>query len=111
VVSIRHAIVLGAAMCALQPAAQAAEDWPARPVRFIIPFPPGGSNDIIGRLLAMHLGERLGKGFVVDNRSGAGGNLGIELAAKSNPDGYTMLIFRRPSRSGPRCTRSCPTIR
>jgi tripartite-type tricarboxylate transporter receptor subunit TctC len=95
-------------MCALQPAAQAAEDWPARPVRFIIPFPPGGSNDIIGRLLAMHLGERLGKGFVVDNRSGAGGNLGIELAAKANPDGYTMLMISAAFAFGPSMYQKLP---
>lgn len=70
-----------------------ADAWPARPIRMIIPFPPGGSNDIIGRMMGLHLGERLGKPVVIDNRAGAGGNLGIDIAAKSDPDGYTMLII------------------
>jgi tripartite-type tricarboxylate transporter receptor subunit TctC len=81
------------ACAACVPVAQAADAWPSRPIRMIIPFPPGGSNDIIGRMMGMHLGERLGKSVVVDNRAGAGGNLGIDLAAKSDPDGYTMLII------------------
>src|SRR5512137_681197 len=71
----------------------AAQDYPARPVRLIIPFPPGGSNDVVGRLIATHLGERLGKQIVVDNRSGAGGVIGTEIVAKSPADGYTLLII------------------
>jgi len=71
----------------------AAQDYPTRPVRLIIPFPPGGSNDVVGRLIATHLGERLGKQVVVDNRSGAGGVIGTEIVAKSPPDGYTLLII------------------
>jgi len=71
----------------------AAQDYPTRPVRLIIPFPPGGSNDVVGRLIATHLAERLGKQVVVDNRSGAGGVIGTEIVAKSPPDGYTLLII------------------
>jgi tripartite-type tricarboxylate transporter receptor subunit TctC len=71
----------------------AAQDYPVRPVRLIIPFPPGGSNDVVGRLIATHLGERLGKQVVVDNRSGAGGVIGTEIVAKSPPDGYTLQII------------------
>src|SRR5580704_8367315 len=71
----------------------AAQDYPVRPVRLIIPFPPGGSNDVVGRLIATKLGERLGKQVVVDNRSGAGGVIGTEVAAKSTPDGYTLLVI------------------
>jgi tripartite-type tricarboxylate transporter receptor subunit TctC len=70
-----------------------AQEYPARPVRLIIPFPPGGSNDVVGRLIAAKLGERLGKQVVVDNRSGAGGVIGTEVAAKSPPDGYTLLVI------------------
>src|SRR6185503_11982106 len=66
-------------------------DYPNRPVRLIIPFPPGGSNDVVGRVIAQHLGESLGKQIVVDNRGGAGGVIGTEAAAHAAPDGYTIL--------------------
>src|SRR5882757_5891943 len=72
----------------------AAQDYPTKPVRLIIPFPPGGSNDVVGRLFATHLAERLGKQVIVDNRgAGAGGVVGTELAHNSPPDGYTLLII------------------
>src|SRR6266853_1354531 len=71
----------------------AAQDYPTRPVRLIIPFPPGGSNDVVGRLIATHLAERLGKQVVVDNRGGAGGVIGTEAVAKSPADGYTLGII------------------
>src|SRR5512134_2840512 len=66
--------------------------YPARPIRLIIPFPPGGSNDIMGRYLALYLTERLGKQVVVDNRPGADGILGTEIASRAQPDGHTLLI-------------------
>ena len=69
-----------------------AQDYPVRAVRLIIPFAPGGSNDILGRLIAARLTDSLGQQVVVDNRGGAGGTIGAELAAKSPPDGYTMVI-------------------
>ena len=80
------------AMLALVHPAAAAEDYPARPVRLIIPFPAGGSNDVVGRLVATYLGERFGRHLVVDNRSGAGGMLGNAAAARSEPDGHTLLM-------------------
>src|SRR5260221_10593867 len=83
---------LAVAMLALSNPA-AAQDYPVRPVRLIIPFPPGGSNDVVGRLIATHLAERLGKQVVVDNRGGAGGVIGTEAVAKSPPDGYTLGII------------------
>ncbi len=80
-------------LLAVTTAAAAADSYPSKPIRLIIPFPPGGSNDIVGRLVATQLSQRLGKQVVVDNRGGAGGVLGTDLAAKSAPDGYTLLII------------------
>ncbi len=71
----------------------AAQDYPSRAIRLIIPFPPGGSNDVVGRIIANQLGEKLGKQVFVDNRGGAGGVVGTDLAAKAAPDGYTLLVI------------------
>jgi tripartite-type tricarboxylate transporter receptor subunit TctC len=71
----------------------AADDYPSRPIRLIIPFPPGGSNDVVGRIIAQQLGQKLGQTIFVDNRAGAGGVVGTDLAAKSAPDGYTLLVI------------------
>ena len=70
----------------------AAQAYPAKPLRLILPFPPGGPTDLLGRAIAQKLGEQLGHTVVADNRPGAGGNLGIEVAAKSPPDGYTVVL-------------------
>jgi tripartite-type tricarboxylate transporter receptor subunit TctC len=73
--------------------AQAAEtSYPARPIRFVMPYPVGGTIDMSGRLLAQQLGETIGQQVVVDNRTGAGGTLGMELGAKAPPDGYTIVM-------------------
>ena len=69
-----------------------AESYPDKPVRLIVPFPPGGSNDIVGRLIGAELTSRLKQQVVIDNRGGAGGMIGTEIAAHSQPDGYTLLI-------------------
>jgi tripartite-type tricarboxylate transporter receptor subunit TctC len=66
--------------------------YPLRSIRFIVPFPPGGGNDVVGRIVAQKLQEALGQALVVDNRGGAGGTLGTAIAAKAPPDGYTLLI-------------------
>lgn len=73
-------------------ATAAAQSYPSRSVRMIVPFAPGGSTDIMGRLIGQRLGEALGQQIVVDNRSGAGTLIGTEIAAKSPPDGYTLLL-------------------
>ena len=70
----------------------AQQSYPTRPVRLIVPFPPGGGNDFVGRLVAKYLGERLGQQFIVDNRPGASGIIGTELGARATPDGYTLLL-------------------
>jgi tripartite-type tricarboxylate transporter receptor subunit TctC len=85
------AVSLGLALSALAIPA-VADDYPSRPIRLIIPFPPGGSNDVVGRIVANQLGQKLGKQVFVDNRAGAGGVVGSDLAAKATPDGYTLLI-------------------
>ncbi len=72
--------------------AQAAETYPVRPVRFVIPFPPGGGNDILGRAFAERLGERLGQQWVVDNRGGASTIIAAEIVARAPADGYTLLL-------------------
>lgn len=84
---------LFASLCALLTASAAAADrYPVRPIRLVAPFPPGGGVDINARILADALGKGLGQTIVVDNRPGAGGRLGVELVAISNPDGYTLLL-------------------
>ena len=90
---MRLTLLTALALLAALAAAAVAQDYPTKPVRLIIPFPPGGSNDMVGRMVATQLGERLGKQVVVDNRGGAGGVIGTEIAAKSPPDGYTLLVI------------------
>ena len=73
-----------------------AQDYPSRPVKIVVPFPAGGSNDIIARILAQKLGERTGQSFLIENRGGAGGNIGADAVATSEPDGYTLLLTAPP---------------
>jgi tripartite-type tricarboxylate transporter receptor subunit TctC len=80
-------------LCLMLAAASAqSQAWPSKPIRFIVPFPPGAATDLLTRTVAPKLGEGLGQQVVVDNRSGAGGMIGVELAAKSPPDGYTLVL-------------------
>ena len=88
----RGAVLLVAGALTALACAVNAQEYPARSVRLIIPFAPGGSNDILGRIVAQRLSETLGQQVVPDNRPGAGGSIGAEVAAKSPPDGYTLLI-------------------
>ncbi len=95
----RRAVVGGlAALTALSmagaaaPALAQASDWPSKPIRLIVPFPPGGSTDMVGRLIGNLLAERLGQSVVVENRGGASGTIGSNTAAKADPDGYTLLL-------------------
>jgi tripartite-type tricarboxylate transporter receptor subunit TctC len=85
----RLLLALAVSLCAL--AAQA-QGWPSKPVRLIVPYPPGGSTDVTARALGDKMAAGLGQPVLVENHAGAGGNIGIEAAAKSEPDGYTVLI-------------------
>ncbi|MBV8534274.1 MAG: tripartite tricarboxylate transporter substrate binding protein [Alphaproteobacteria bacterium] len=87
-------LVLSAILAALPlfGAARAADTFPTRPVHWIVGYPPGGTTDILARIMSQWLSERLGQQFVVDNRPGAGNNIGTEMVAKAPPDGYTVLL-------------------
>jgi tripartite-type tricarboxylate transporter receptor subunit TctC len=91
--AIRGAASAAALVLAIAPAfAAQSADWPSRPVRFIVPFPPGGTVDPLARLLGARLAATLGQQFVVDNRTGGSGSIGTALAAKATPDGYTYVF-------------------
>ncbi|HUP93901.1 MAG TPA: tripartite tricarboxylate transporter substrate binding protein [Burkholderiales bacterium] len=85
-----------------------AQPYPSKPVRVIIPFPPGGPTDIIGRMVADTLTKALGVQFIADNRAGAGGNIGMEVCAKSPPDGYTICIMTVAQSIAPALFRKLP---
>ena len=86
-------LLCGYAIClALMAQASSAQQYPVKPIRFIVPFTAGGGADLVARLVAVPLGERLGQQVVVDNRGGAGGSIGTDMAAKTAPDGYTMVL-------------------
>jgi tripartite-type tricarboxylate transporter receptor subunit TctC len=99
---------LAAGIVSLAGPAMAQADFPTRPIRFIVPSAPGGSLDILARLIARHLGERLGWQVPVENRSGGGGNIGFDAVAKSRPDGYTILIASEPLTVNPSLFRTMP---
>jgi tripartite-type tricarboxylate transporter receptor subunit TctC len=84
--------MVGAALVPWPAPAQTADGWPNKPLRFILPFPPGGGTDILGRLIADRMTAGLGQPVVTENRGGAGGNVGAEAAARSAPDGYTIVL-------------------
>ena len=87
-----RALAVAALLAASLPLAGNAQTYPTKPVHLIVPFAPGGGSDFIARLVAQKLGERIGQPVIIENKPGAGGNVGAELAVKSPPDGYTLLL-------------------
>jgi len=85
-------VLAGAMLAAMSVSGVAAQEYPTRPIRLIVPFAPGGSVDAVGRLVGQRLTESLGQAVVIDNHGGAGGVIGSEIAARSTPDGYTLLL-------------------
>lgn len=96
---IRRAALLGLVAATVPWYALAQSAWPDKPIRLVVPYPPGGATDVIGRVMAQRLSTALGQQVVVDNRGGAGGNLGADLVAKAAPDGYTVLMGALTSHS------------
>jgi tripartite-type tricarboxylate transporter receptor subunit TctC len=86
-------LAVGAASLPAVPHVASAQAYPSRPVRIIVPFAPGGATDIVGRLTAQWLSERLGQQFIVENRPGGGSNIGTEAAVKAAADGYTLVVL------------------
>ena len=86
-----HALV--ASVVVLLPATVLAQGYPTKPIRLIVPFAPGGTNDILGRMVATHLSQTLGQNMIVDNRPGFQGIIGTNLAANATPDGYTLVMI------------------
>jgi len=103
----RHLLALPAALAL--PSIARAQAWPSRPVRMIVPFPPGGTTDVVARLVAQRLSVTLGQSFVIENRAGAGGTLGSDLVAKSPPDGLAFVVSNIASHGvGPSVYRAMP---
>jgi tripartite-type tricarboxylate transporter receptor subunit TctC len=89
---LRAAAAATMVVCALAPLTVVAQIWPTKPVKFVVPFPPGGSVDPLARILGARLADSLGQQFIIENKTGAGGSIGTAFVAKSAPDGYTYVV-------------------
>lgn len=107
----RRIALAAAASAALAPKAFA-QTWPTKPIRIIVPFPAGQATDILARLMGEQLTKALGQQVIAENRPGAGGQIGADVAAKAPPDGYTLLMVTISTHGiSPALYPSCPTIR
>jgi tripartite-type tricarboxylate transporter receptor subunit TctC len=105
------ATTLAMALAAGSGVAWGADPWPVKPVRLIVPYAAGGTGDIIGRMVGGKLAELLGQSVIVENRPGAGGNIGAEATVRSAPDGYTVVIAATSLASNPSLQKKMPSIR
>ncbi len=95
-------------MAALSAGVAVAQSYPVRPVRVVIPWPPGGANDIVGRVVAQKLGEQLGQQFIIDNRGGAAGTIGADMVAKAPADGHTLMVHSATHVTNPHLYKKLP---
>ena len=102
------ALMIAAAIAALVAQTVLAQTYPTRPIRMVVPFPPGAASDFLARVLGQKMGEAWGQQVVVDNRPGAGGLIGGSVVAKSNPDGYTVALVGQPHLTAPLLSREPP---
>lgn len=105
---IRKLLAAVAAILTLGSSLAASAGWPEKPIRFVVPWPAGGSSDAAARLVAKHLGDRLKQPIIVDNKAGASGNIGAAEVARAAPDGYTLLLSSGPFSINPSLYKSLP---
>src|SRR5262249_42101973 len=89
---LRRLAVAGVLCLAVIPSGADAQQWPSRPIRFVVAYPPGGGADVTARLFAEHMGRTVGERIIVENKSGAGGTIGAAAVVNAEPDGYTVLV-------------------
>ena len=106
--TIRIGCLLLSVIAAFASPVASAQTFPTRPIRVIVPYPPGGGTDVLARVASLKLGERLGQTVVVENRTGASGNIGTDLVIKSTPDGYTLLFNNETLAVGPSVSKNVP---
>src|SRR5436305_10468908 len=108
-IRLRVALALVCSVAIPHAFAQGAKDYPDKPVRWVVPFTPGASNDVIARLIAVKLHDAWGQQFIIDNRPGAGGLIGADTVAKAAPDGYTLLLSNPgPNVNSPLLSKKSP---
>lgn len=105
---MRCAPLVAAVVLGLTPAFGLAQSYPVKPVRVVIVFPPGGSNDVVGRIVFQKMSEQLGQQFVIENRGGAAGTIGSEVVAQSPPDGYTIMVQSATHVANPHLYKKLP---
>lgn len=106
--AVLYATTVALGAMSFAPAVAQAQAYPAKTVRVVIPWPPGGSNDIVGRLVMQKMSENLGQQFIIDNRGGAAGVIGADYVAKSAPDGYTIMVHSTTHVSNPHLYKKLP---